>query len=153
MDGPSAGSGQGRDQARGRVVDHVLGQVTDAEPARSGQHHRPLNDVLELPHVARIGVLAQGQKRVLREPHDLLCGLLGLHLEEVVGEGRDVAGPLAEGRQPDHHHVDAVVEVLAELAGGHELLERLVAGQDHPHVDLDGLVGSHRLEGAILHHP
>jgi hypothetical protein len=68
----------------------------------------------------------------------------------VLGEDRDVADALAQGGQLDLDDVDAVVEVLAELARRDELLEGLVAGEDDAHVDLDGLRAAHGLELAFL---
>jgi len=46
----------------------------------------------------------------------------------------------------DVHHVDPIVEVLAELAGLHKLGQSLVGGEDHAHVHFPRIVAAHRLE-------
>ena len=59
---------------------------------------------------------------------------------------------LAQRRQPDRERVDAVVEVFAEAAVAHELLERPVGRRDQPEVDRDRLVAAEPLEAALLEH-
>src|SRR5205807_1315385 len=54
--------------------------------------------------------------------------------EELVGEREDVFGPLSQGRELDVEDVQAVVEIAAELAATHEILERTVGGRDDAHV-------------------
>jgi hypothetical protein len=55
--------------------------------------------------------------------------------EEVLREQLDVLGALAQGRQPDREHAQAVEQVLAQLAvaDGHRRLD--VARGDDAHVD------------------
>ena len=71
-------------------------------------------------------------------------------LQEVVGEQRDVARPLAQRRDVDLDHVQAVEEVLAEAALLELLLEVAVGGGHDAHVHLEGLVAAHALELALL---
>ena len=54
--------------------------------------------------------------------------------EEALREHRDVAGALAQRRQPDRERVDAVVEILAEARVADELIERPVGRRDQPEV-------------------
>jgi hypothetical protein len=63
-----------------------------------------------------------------------LPGLLGDLLEEVRDQQRDVLAPARQRRHLDVHDVEAVVEVLAERAGHHQLLQVAVRGRDHAHV-------------------
>src|SRR5690606_38693203 len=70
--------------------------------------------------------------------------------EEVLRERGDVARALAQRGKVDSHDVDAVVEVLPELAAGDELFEGLVAREDDADVDLDGVVAADGLEPALL---
>ena len=48
--------------------------------------------------------------------------------------------------------VEPVVEVLAELAVGDQLLEVAVRRRDHAHVDANGLAAADALELALLQH-
>src|SRR5262249_28988153 len=50
---------------------------------------------------------------------------------------RNVLFALAQRRQPDGEDVQAIEEILTELARRHGLLRHAVGRRDHPHVDLD----------------
>jgi hypothetical protein len=56
--------------------------------------------------------------------------------DEVLGQERDVGQALAQRRQLEREDVDAVHQVLAELAGRHQLGQIAVSGGDDPDVDL-----------------
>ena len=71
-------------------------------------------------------------------------------LDEVLDQERDVARALAQRRQADRHHVQAVVEILAKGAGRDLLLQIAVGRGDQPHVDADRLDAAHALELALL---
>ena len=58
-------------------------------------------------------------------------------LDEVPGQQRDVLAPLAQRRQRDRDDVQAVVEVLAELAFLDHLAQVGVGGRDDARVELD----------------
>jgi len=74
-------------------------------------------------------------------------------LQEVVHQQRDVVAAAIQGRQIDRDDVQPVVEVGAEAALGHLLLEIAVGRGDHPQVDLDRLARTHRIDLALLQHP
>ena len=75
-----------------------------------------LDEVLELAHVARPVVAREALHDVQREPGDR-AALARVHLAaEVLGQRRDVLAPLPQGRDLDRNDVEAVVEVLAEVA-------------------------------------
>src|SRR3546814_7855636 len=63
----------------------------------------------------------------------------GRCLQEAFGQLRHVAAALAQRRQMQAHHVEAMQQVAAETAVGHPCLEVLVGGGDHAHVDPDQL--------------
>ena len=73
--------------------------------------------------------------------------------EEVLGQERDVLGALAQRRQGDGDHVQAVVEVLAEGALLHQAVEVGVGGGDDPHVGAHDLDAAQPHELLLLDHP
>ena len=79
--------------------------------------------------------------------------LAGELLEEVLGEGGDVAVALAQRGQGDREHVEAVVEVLAERPGRDRRGEVLVRRGDEAHVGLERLGPAEALVLARLQHP
>ena len=55
--------------------------------------------------------------------------------QEMVHQQRQVAIAIAQGRNRNRHHVDAVIEVFAESALAHQILEILVGGADQAEID------------------
>ena len=71
---------------------------------------------------------------------------------EVFAEQRDVSGAIAQGRQHDGKHVQAIIKILAERPRHDLFLEIAVRGRYDPHVDLDRLGASDAFELALLQH-
>src|SRR6185503_7924947 len=79
--------------------------------------------------------------------------LLAIELrEEVLRKELDVSVPIAQRRQDDREHVEAVEEVFAELPVLDGLLRRAIARRDHAHVDRDRLVAADPDQRAGLEH-
>ncbi len=70
--------------------------------------------------------------------------------EEVQRQLRHVLEALAQRRHPDREDVEAVVEILAELAVLDQLDHVAVGGRDQAEVDLDRLLGADRIDLAFL---
>ena len=73
-------------------------------------------------------------------------------VHQEAGEVGDVLHALAQGGQVDRHHVEPVVEVLAEAPGLDLGFEVAVGGGDDAHVDLDGAGAADALQLAFLQH-
>ena len=76
--------------------------------------------------------------------------LFRLGLEEVVDEGDDILAALAQWRQMDRDDVETVVQVRAEGAVAHPLMQVAVGGGDDPYVDADGLLAADTVELALF---
>src|SRR5688572_13945232 len=130
--------GAGRGGGRGEEVGGRPGgleQVLDGDDVAVGQGDGALDGVLELADVAGPGV---AHHRVLHGGLEALAGalhVLAVAGEEVLGEQGDVVPPLAQRRHVHGDHVEAVEEVLAELALPDGLLEILVGRGDEADVD------------------
>src|SRR5438093_211386 len=135
-----------------RLLAKFRRQVADVDHLPRRHHGEPVAEVLELAHVAGKCEAREVPERVVREPLGLDAELPRAHGEEVTREERDVFATLAQARQAQPDHVQAMVEILAEAAIAHALLEVLVRGGDHPHVDLPLLVAADAIEGAIREH-
>ena len=77
---------------------------------------------------------------------------MGRLVGKVLREQPDVVAPHPQWRQIDPHHVDPVVEITAELATFHHLVD--VAGGRGHHADVDGvfLAGAHPPHPSLLEH-
>ena len=71
-------------------------------------------------------------------------------LEEVLHQHRNVVAAIAQRRQLNRDHVQAVVEILAKRALGHHPRQLGIGRGDDAHVHLDRLVVADALELALL---
>jgi hypothetical protein len=133
-----------------RLAD-VIRDELDADRRARSQDDRALDDVLELAHIAGPvvrGEQVEGLRRQLQIRFAVLLPVLG---QEVPHEQRDVVAALAERRQLDGDHVEAVEEVLPEPPLLHGLPEIPRRGGDEADVDANGLEAAQPHELAVLH--
>ena len=78
--------------------------------------------------------------------------LAGQTLHELLGQEGDVFAAFAQRGHRDGDHIEAEIEILAELLPGDALFEVAVGGGDHPHVDPDEPIAAHALEFTLLQH-
>ena len=102
------------------------------------RHQRGAADaVLQLPHVARPAMRRDGFRRVASRAAQPPAELLRVAGQEPAGQQQRVAAALAQRRDAHGHGVQTVEQVAAEAAVLRLLLQRLVGGRHHAHVDLD----------------
>ena len=111
-----------------------------------------LQRVLELAHVAGPLVHHHRVERLLAQCLHLAAALLRQYLQKLLDEQQQVVPPLAQRRQVQRDHVEAVEEVGAEVAPPHLLLEVAVGGGDDPNVHRDRLGGADRDHFPLLQH-
>src|SRR5438046_2339733 len=95
-----------------RTAEDLFRQRLRRDHAVGGEQHRALDHVRELADVAGPRVLQQAPQGILREAGRRLAGLLTVFPEEMLEQNRDVVAPLAERREGDRDHGQAVVEIL-----------------------------------------
>src|SRR5258705_8877197 len=125
-------------------------QVVEPDHRTRGQRHAALDDVLELTHVARPVVAVERDAGPARERAHVLLELARILAHEVGGQVGQIRLALPQRGHPDGHHVEAVVEVLAERARPDRLPQVGVGGRDDPHVDLDGAGAAEPLDLPLL---
>src|SRR5260370_23207970 len=74
--------------------------------------------MIELPDVGGPGMLEHRLERARREAGQRLAVLLGVDSQEMVGQARDVLGPVPQRGNMDLDRVQPEQKVLAETAGG-----------------------------------
>ena len=128
----------------------VIGNEIGVDLRAGRQHHRALDDVLQLADVARPVVFLQQIQRLGGQLEVGLLVFLAVLLEEVLDQQRDVVLALAQRRQLHGDDVQPVVQVLAELAFVHHVAQIDVGRGDDPDVDLDRLDAAEAHELALL---
>ena len=72
--------------------------------------------------------------------------------EEVARQRRDVLAAFAQRRQVDRHHVEAIVQVVAETAGLDLVFQELIGRRHDARIDADGAALADALELVLLQH-
>ena len=103
-----------------------------------------LDDVVELAHVALPGQRHEQLQGGAVGAFEALLQLAVVDADEVLDQRRDVLAPLAQRRDLDVDDVEAVVEVVAELARLDLAPQVAVGGGDDADVDLDRRRGADR---------
>jgi hypothetical protein len=109
-------------------------------------------EVFQLAHVAGKIQALQVFERRLGQALGFAAQLLRAFLQEMLGQQRNVVAPLAQRRQAQADHVEAVEQVFAEQALLDPAFQVLVGGGDHPHIGLDRLVAADAVEVAVGQH-
>ena len=128
-----------------RGAAQLRGQVVGANDGPLAEQHGALDGVLERADVAWPIVGLEHRHRLIGEADEVLTlHAFGARVQEEAREHLDVFDALSQGRQVHVHHVEAVIEVLAEASGGHLGLEVAVGGRDDADVTTDRPGVSHR---------
>ena len=114
------------------------------------QNHVAFDQVFQLPNVSRPVILLQDCNYFVRQRPCPAVELLVVVFEEVGAQIFNVATPFAQRRHVQIHHVDAVIEILAEGPGFDFRLQVAVGRAHHSHLDLLVFLGADAAELAIL---
>jgi hypothetical protein len=139
------GGGSGHLRSRAGKPEHRGG-----DDRLVGEQGDALDDVPELPHIARPRVRAEGRLGVAGEGPWRQPVVGARAREEALGEQEDVRLALAQRRQLEREQGEPVVEVLAEATRPHRLGQVLVGGGDDPHVDGLGPGAAEATDDAVL---
>src|SRR6478672_11318650 len=135
----------------GEVVLHR--EVLVADPLLVADRDESLDEVLELPDVARPPVRGQDFYRRIRDPEHRLPELDPVALEKQPGQFRQVVEAFAERRHPNGDDVDPVVQVLAEPPLFGRLLDVDVGGHHQPEAGPNRLGAADPLDFPFLNGP
>ena len=128
------------------------GRSSSADLAPRREHAHAAAQIDELAHVAGPAVLDEPRLRFRVEPLGLDAQLVRCALEVMIEQLRDIFTPRAQRRQLDADDVQPVIEVLAELAVAHALLEIPVRRGDHAHIDPQRRLAADPVELAFGQH-
>jgi len=121
------GAGQAPQFRGGALVLQGGGQVGHLQGAFGVKSGHAVQAVLQLADVAW-PVVGEERRQKLFAKTELGQAQGMPAIQEVIDEQRDVLFVFAQGRQVNHHHVEAIEEVLAKTAGGDLRLEVAMGG-------------------------
>src|SRR2546430_945489 len=118
----------------------------------SGEDHRALDDVLELPHVAGPIVIHQQLHGRRCELPEWLRIFLAIAVQEMRQQKGHIFATLAQRRNLEVNHVQAVIQVFAEAALANKRKQVDVGSGHDAHVDFKLLGAPQTHEFALLDH-
>src|SRR5262249_6344160 len=125
----------------------------DLKPIAGGDDHGTLDDVLQLPHIARPGVIHQQLQGVGADSNARLAHAPAEVVQEVPDQVGDVLAALAQRRDVDREHVGREEEVGPDPALAACGRQVLVGGRDHAYVHGNDFATADALDGAFLERP
>ena len=136
-----------------RGAGELLREVAHVHLAPGGEHREPPTEVHELADVSRPLVRGEPREGIGGEQLRLDAELVRGDQKIVGEEVGDVLGARPQRGQLDQDDVETVIEILAEQAARHALLQALVGRGDDAHVDADRGLAADAVELALGEHP
>ena len=122
----------------------------NAQPAVLRKNHGTFDDVLHFPHVARPGIPDQRVHDFRWNAFDSSADALRELLGEMTNQQRNVVATLAQRRQQDREHVQAIEKVAAKLAVGDHLRQVSIRCRHQPHIHTHRARASQAFEFLLL---
>ena len=143
-----------RDRGLNSGEENIRREILSRENGLMGKGHCPLHDVLQLPDVAGKGVRRKRINKILGNfRHHGLAELCGDERDKMLHEQGVIFWAFAQRRDIDHHHLETVKQILAELSGGDHLLNIPVGCGNEPHIDADRGDAPHPQQRSFLDNP
>ena len=143
--------GHGRGEPTGRSAQGP-GDLRAAEALTRRQDEEPLQDVLELAHVAGPGLGGEHLESRRRQSGRLGSVSRGQAPQHRADQPRQVGGPLAQAGHAHADHVEPVQQIGAKAPAAHGLLQIALGRRDDPGAEADRAARAESLELAILEH-
>ena len=118
----------------------------------AGQDHRALEHIAQFADVPRPAVRDERVARVVVEPRGRTAHGLAQLLQELLGKQRHIVEAVPQRRQQNVEHLQAVVQVLSEIASLDRLLQVAVRRSNDAHVRFLRADPAEPLELALLEH-
>src|SRR5216683_6086192 len=114
------------------------------------QNDVTLYEIFEFAKISGPGITYGGFHQMLGRNHGLLVEFLAVLLKEMAEEQRNFRGPLAQRRDVDGEHVQAVVQIFTEAARFHRFLNLHVGCGEHPDIHINQLASAQARKLVIL---
>ncbi len=114
------------------------------------ENDRAFDHVFKLADVAGPSVLFEDIDGFFFEMQEGFAVFLGVLVEEVLGEERDIVGAFAECGDVDLDHIEPIVQVFAETALFDLLAQGFVGGGDQTDIDGGGKCATKAFDAAAL---
>ena len=128
----------------------VRRQMSRLDPARARDDHRALDHVAQFANVAGPRMRLEQFARGVADAFDFEMVLAAELAHEVLREQRNVIGALAQRRQPQLEHVEAIEQIFAQHAVANRLRGRAVRRGKHAHVEAELLASAEPARASIL---
>src|SRR5579863_5405101 len=148
--GSRGGRGDDRTATRLSIGSRKTRRCVTAQYASGCSDDAALDDVLQLPDIARPVIPRQSHHDVLGNRLDGFALLPGKRFDEVFHEKGNIVEPFAQRRQRDGKDVQPVKEIGPELPFLDQTSQVLVSRGDDTHINLDRMTTARPLELPLL---
>src|SRR5207237_9699399 len=120
-----------------REINDPLRQIGDSNQWSLSISEQHLNQVLELPHISRPWISHQRGHGVGFNPvnGDLVMAMV--LFKKVLDQERDILSAVAQRRQVNGDHAEAIIKILPNDGGFEGLFDRSVCRGDDANIDRD----------------
>ena len=110
----------------------------------------PFDTVFKLPDISRPMIVHEHVRCRDGDAHNLLVHLLGVFLDEMIGQKDDIRLSLPQGRNDDGEDVQPIVEIFPKLSFSYERLQIPICCGDNPDVHFYAHIATEALEHPFL---
>src|SRR5690625_7427674 len=86
------------------------------DPPLPSDDHRPFDHIPQLSHISWPGVRLEAASCTVPDPFDIHLVFFTELPDEMLGQERDIIGPLPERRDLELEDIESVVEILTEVS-------------------------------------
>src|SRR5210317_902687 len=124
------------------MLDQQIGPITE--------NAAPLHHVAQLPYISRPGIGGKYFHGAVGDAVDAAVVFFTEENQKMIDQQRQTSMPVTKRRQIDLDNLEAIIEIFPKLSHPHLLFKIDIGGGNHPDIDFDGIVASHRSEGHLL---
>src|SRR5271168_2575065 len=133
-----------------RAMTNRIRQVVKRDRFGTSKVRGSLQGIVQLAYVSRPSIADQSLRRLRRQTKFGTTGGARHSLQHQLGERKDVLGSLAERRQSECDHVEAIVEIFAETSGRDFTLEISIGRDDDANINSERAIAPVSLKASVL---
>src|SRR6266536_4297806 len=135
-----------------RMITDRLRQIVRGQYRLIRERDGLLDGVFEFTNIPRPAIGAEQLHRLVRDGRDGFAALLGVVLEKMAGQERDIFHSLPQGREMDGDHIQTVVQILAKIPFAHRFTQVVVRGGNDANVYLEPVFAADPSDLVLLEH-
>src|ERR1700745_3384972 len=134
----------------GTIGASFCGKMFRHQYAPASHEHGALHHVFQFSDIARIKIILKHKNGLIAETYCRESVLMAINSQEMFRQGDDIRASLAQRRNGNADHVQAIKQIFAEDAFTYGSLEIAIGGGENAKVAANCFGAAHALKGALL---